>query len=158
VIIAASTMPFFSVLIFWSSAKSIGKFGGASIVTLVFIVLNVTSNILPAEHLWIFLPWFAIPMILAIVSDVLISKKIKFGENIAGVMIGSVFLIFSMPLIGMTFIQFYIFSGVSGYELLPEFADTLLVMLGAMSIPGAIVGVISIRFAKKKISIPKSLM
>jgi hypothetical protein len=63
-----------------------------------------------------------------------------------------------MPLIGMTFIQFYIFSGVSGYELLPEFADTLLVMLGAMSIPGAIVGVISIRFAKKKISIPKSLM
>ena len=73
-------------------------------------------------------------------------------------MIGSVFLIFSMPLIGMTFIQFYIFSGVSGYELLPEFADTLLVMLGAMSIPGAIVGVISIRFAKKKISIPKSLM
>jgi hypothetical protein len=31
-------------------------------------------------------------------------------------------------------------------------------MLGAMSIPGAIVGVISIRFAKKKISIPKSLM
>lgn len=158
VIIAASTMPFFSTLIFWSSAKSIGKFGGASLVTLVFIILNVTSNILPAEHLWVFLPWFAIPMILAIISDVLISKKIKIAENIAGAMIGSVFLIFSMPLIGMTFIQFYIFSGVSGYNLLPGFTDTLLVILGAMSIPGAIVGVISVRFAKRKISIPKIVM
>jgi hypothetical protein len=158
VIIAACTMPLFSTLIFWSSAKSIGKFGGASLVTIVFIVLNVTSNIIPADFLWVFLPWFAIPMILAIASDVLISKKIKFGETIAGAMIGSVFLIFSMPLIGMTFIQFYVFSGVSGYELLPEFSDTLLVILGVMSIPGAIVGVISVRFAKKKISIPKIVM
>lgn len=158
VIIAASTMPFFSTLIFWSSAKSIGKFGGASLVTLVFIVLNVTSNVIPVDFLWVFLPWFAIPMVLAIASDVLISKKIKVGENIAGAMIGSVFFIFSMPLIGMTFIQFYIFSGVSGYNLLPEFVDTLLVILGAMSIPGAIVGIISVRFAKKKISIPKITM
>jgi hypothetical protein len=155
VIIAAITIPLFSTLIFWSSAKSIAKFGGASLVTLVFIVLNVTSNIIPADFLWVFLPWFAIPMILAIASDVLISKKIKFGENIAGAMIGAVFLIFSMPLIGMTFIQFYVFSGVSGYELLPEFTDTLLIILGAMSIPGAIVGLISVKFAKRKISIPK---
>ena len=155
VIIAASTMPFFSSLIFWSSAKTIGKFGGASLVTLVFIILNVTSNIIPADFLWVFLPWFVIPMILAIASDLLISKKIKFGENIAGAMIGSVFLIFSMPLIGMTFIQFYVFSGVSGYELLPEFTETLLMILGVMSIPGAIIGLISVRFAKRKISIPE---
>jgi len=155
VIIATSTMPFFSTLIFWSAAKSIRKIGGASLVTLTFIVLNVTSNILPAGFLWIFLPWFAIPMILGIASDVLISKKIKGGENIAGAIIGSIFLVLSMPLIGMTFIQFYIFSGVSGYELLPEFTDTLLMILGAMSIPGAIVGIISIRFAKKRISMPQ---
>jgi len=155
IIIAASTMPFFSTLIFWSSAKTMGRFGGASLVTLVFIVLNVTSNIIPAEFLWVFLPWFAIPMILAIVSDVLISKKIKNGENIAGAMIGSMFFVFSMPLIGMAFIQFYVFSGVSGYELLPEFSDTLLMILGVMSIPGAIVGWISVRFAKRKIPIPE---
>lgn len=158
-IIAAITMPFFSTLIFWSSAKTIGKFGGASLVTLIFIVLNVTSNVIPAEFLWVFLPWFALPMILAILSDILISKKIKnFGENIAGAMIGSVFLVFSMPLIGMTFIQFYVFSGVSGYELLPEFSDTLLMILGIMSIPGAIIGWISVRFAKRKISIPTKLV
>jgi len=154
-IIAASTLPFFSTLIFWSSAKAIGKFGGASLVTLVFIVLNVTSNIIPAEFLWGFLPWFALPMIMAILSDILISSKIKnFGENLAGAMIGSVFLVFSMPLIGMTFIQLYVFSGVSGYELLPEFSDTLMMILGIMSIPGAIMGWIAVKLAKKKISIP----
>ena len=154
-IIAASTLPFFSTLIFWSSAKAIGKFGGASLVTLVFIVLNVTSNIIPAEFLWGFLPWFALPMIMAILSDILISSKIKnFGENLAGAMIGSVFLVFSMPLIGMTFIQLYVFSGVSGYELLPEFSDTLMMILGVMSIPGAIMGWIAVKLAKSKISIP----
>lgn len=154
-IIAASTLPFFSTLIFWSSAKAIGKFGGASLVTLVFIVLNVTSNIIPAEFLWGFLPWFALPMIMAILSDILISSKIKnFGENLAGAMIGSVFLVFSMPLIGMTFIQLYVFSGVSGYELLPEFSDTLMMILGIVSIPGAIMGWIAVKLAKSKISIP----
>jgi len=156
-IIAASTMPFFSTLIFWSSAKTLGKFGGASLVTMIFIVLNVTSNIIPAEFLWGFLPWFVLPMIMAILSDILISNKIKiknFGENLAGAMIGSVFFVFSMPLIGMTYIQFYVFSGVSGYELLPEFSDTLMMILGIMSIPGAIMGWISVRLAKRKISIP----
>ena len=154
-IIAVITLPFFSTLIFWSSAKAIGKFGGASLVTLVFIVLNVTSNIIPAEFLWGFLPWFALPMIMAILSDILISSKIKnFGENLAGAMIGSVFLVFSMPLIGMTFIQLYVFSGVSGYELLPEFSDTLMMILGVMSIPGAIMGWIAVKLAKSKISIP----
>ncbi|WP_246281977.1 hypothetical protein [Nitrosopumilus ureiphilus] len=156
-IIAASTMPFFSVLIFWTSAKSLRMFGGATLVTAVFITLNVTSNIIPTEFLWIYLPWFALPMIFAIVADAIISNRIKirkYGESIAGALVGSVFLIFSMPLIGMAYIQFYIFSGVSGYNLLPEFSETLGIILGVMSIPGAMMGWISVRIAKKKISIP----
>ena len=160
VIIAASTMPFFSTLIFWTSAKSLKKFGGASLATAVFILLNVTSNIIPAEFLWGYLPWFALPMICAIMADAIISTKIKvgkFGENISGALIGSVFLVYSMPLIGMAYIQFYVFSGVSGYELLPEFSETLAMILGIMSIPGAIVGWISIKIAKSKISIPTKI-
>ncbi|MBT8172524.1 MAG: hypothetical protein KJN83_00495, partial [Nitrosopumilus sp.] len=157
IIIAASTMPFFSTLIFWTSAKSVRKFGGATLVTAVFITLNVTSNIIPAEFLWGYLPWFVLPMIFAIIADAIICKKIKikkYGENIAGALVGSVFLIFSMPLIGMAFIQFYVFSGVSGYDLLPEFSETLGIILGVMSIPGTIVGWLSVKVAKKKISIP----
>ena len=156
-IIAAGAMPFFSGIIFWTSAKSLKKFGGASMVTSVFVILNVTSNVIPAEFLWSYLPWFTIPIVLGILSDAIISEKIKIkkrGENIAGAIIGSVFLVYSMPLIGMAYIQFYIFTGVSGYDLLPEFAETLLMILGIMTIPGAVMGWLSTSLAKKKISVP----
>ncbi|MFQ5496534.1 MAG: hypothetical protein ACE5DU_01465 [Nitrosopumilus sp.] len=156
-IIAASTMPFFSALIFWTSAKALKTFGGASAVTVIFVILNITSNIIPTEFLWNYLPWFILPIVFSVIADGIISNKIKikkFGENIAGMLIGSVFVIFSMPLIGMTYIQFYVFSDVSGYELLPEFSETLAVILGIMAIPGAIMGSIAVRTGKKKISIP----
>jgi len=96
-------------------------------------------------------------MILAVLADTLITNKIKigkYGENIAGSLIGSVFLIFSMPLIGITLIQFYIFSGVSGYNLLSEFSETLAMILGIVIIPGTIMGWISVNIAKKKITLP----
>ena len=156
-IIAASAMPFFSAIVFWTSAKSIKKFGGATLATLVFVMLNVTSNVLPAEFLWLYIPWFTIPIILGILSDAIISHKIKierWGENVAGAIIGSIFLVYSMPLIGMTYIQFYVFTGVSGYDLLPEFSGTLLMILGIMAIPGAVMGWISTGLARKKISVP----
>ena len=156
-IIAAGTLPFFSAIIFWTSAKSLKKFGGATLVTSVFVVLNVTSNVIPAEFLWPYIPWFAIPIGLGVLSDALITQKIKinkWGENIAGAIIGSIFLVYSMPLIGMTYIQFYVFTGVSGYELLPEFSETLLMILGIMAIPGAVMGWLSTSLARKKISVP----
>ena len=156
-IIAAGALPFFSSMIFWTSAKSIKKFGGATLSTIIFVTLNVTSNVIPAEFLWSYIPWFAIPIILGILSDAIISDKIKInrrGENIAGAIIGSVFLVYSMPLIGMTYIQFYVFTGVSGYNLLPEFSETLLMILGVMAIPGAVMGWISTSLARKKITIP----
>ena len=48
-------------------------------------------------------------------------------------LVGAVSLVYSMPLVGMAYIQFYVFSGVSGYTLLPEFAETLAMILGIMS-------------------------
>lgn len=59
-----------------------------------------------------------------------------------------------MPLVGMAYIQFYVFSGISGYALLPEFAEALAMNLGFMAMPGAIIGIIAVRVAKKKIFIP----
>ena len=154
-VIAATTIPFFSAIIFWASAKTLKTFGGATMVTSVFVMLNVTSNVIPADFLWPYIPWFAIPILLGVLSDAIINQKIKinrWGENIAGAIMGSVFLVYSMPLIGMTYIQFYVFTGVSGYELLPEFSGTLLGILGIMAIPGAVMGWLSTSLAKKKIS------
>ena len=93
------------------------------------------------------------PMIVTIVSDRIMNNKIrtcKFCEYIARGLTGIVFLIYSMPLVVITYIQFYVFSGISGYDLLPKFSETLVIILGAMIILGAIMGIITIRIAKKK--------
>ncbi|MCH9657576.1 hypothetical protein K0U27_02590 [archaeon] len=156
-IILAVTMPFFSVLIFWGAAKSMGKFGWASAVTGLFIVFNITANIIPSESLWMYLPWYVLPMVAAIVSDGIINNKIRmgrFGEYAAGGLMGSVSLVCSMPLVGMAYVQFYVFSGVTGYELLPDFSGTLMMIFGIMAIPGMVFGVVATKIAKNKISIP----
>ncbi len=156
-IILGLTMPFFCTLVFWGAAKSMKKFGWASSVAALLIFLNVTANIIPAEALWSYLPWFAIAMITAIVADAVISNKIKinkFKEEIVGGLVGGASMIYSMPLVGMVYIQFYVFSGVSGYSLLPEFSETLGMILGLTSISGAVIGIIAMKFARKKILIP----
>ena len=155
-IILILTMPFFGTIIFWGAAKSMKKFGWASISAAGLIILNVTANVIPATALWGYLPWFAVPMIMALVADGIINNKIKMGkfkEEIAGAIVGATFLVYSMPLVGMTYIQFYVFNGVSGYTLLPECTETLAMNLGLMGVPGAIMGIIAIKVAKKKISI-----
>jgi hypothetical protein len=96
-IILASTMPFFCTLIFWGAAKSMKGFGWASASAAGLIILNVTANVIPNENLWVFLPWFSIPMLVAIAADAIINKKIrmgKFGEEIAGGITGAVFLVY----------------------------------------------------------------
>ncbi len=156
-IILTITMPFFSALIFWGAAKSMKKFGWASAVVALLILFNITANVIPAEALYEYLPWYVIPMIVAVAADALITKKIKikkFGETVSGILIGSVFLTYSMPMVGMVFIQFYVFDGVSGYTLLPEFAETLAMIMGIMSIPGGVIGAVAVAVAKRKISVP----
>jgi len=155
-IILVLTMPFFCTLIFWGAAKSMKKFGWASGVVAVLITFNITANVIPAEALWNYLPWYTIAMVTAIVADAIISNKIKinkFREEIAGGLIGAISLVYSMPLVGMAYIQFYVFSGVSGYSLLPEFTETLAMILVIMSIPGAIIGILAVKIVKKKITI-----
>lgn len=155
-VILTTTMPFFCTLIFWGAVKTTKRFGWASGVTALLIFFNITANVIPAEALWGYLPWFTIPMITAIVADALISNKIKiskFREETAGGILGAVSLAYSMPLVGMAYIQFYIFNEVSGYSLLPEFGEPLAIMLGMMSIPSAIMGIIAVKVAKKKINI-----
>ncbi len=155
-IILGLTIPFFCTLIFWGAAKSMKKFGWASSVMGLLLIFNITANVIPAEALWNYMPWFVIAMITAIVVDAIISKKIKiskFGEEVAGGLVGAITLLCSMPLVGMAYIQFYIFNEVSGYYLLPEFSETLAIVLGITAIPSAVMGVIAVKLAKKKIPI-----
>lgn len=156
-IILGITIPFFCTLIFWGAVKAINGFGWASTAVAGLIIMNITANVIPNEDLWEFSSWFAAPMITAIIGDAIMNNKIKinkFKEEIAGGLVGSVFIVNSMPLVGMAFIQFYVFNEVSGYSLLTEFSETLATWFGVLSIPGAITGIIAVKIAKKKIAIP----
>ena len=155
-IILSVTMPFFCTLIFWGAVKSMKKFGWASASVAGLIILNITANVIPNEALWGFLPWFVIPMIVTLFADAIMNDKIKvskFRDIISGGLVGAVFIVNSMPLVGMAYIQFYVFSGVSGYSLLSGFSETLAIILGLIGIPGAIAGIIAVKLARKKISI-----
>ena len=57
--------------------------------------------------------------------------------------------------IGIAYIQFYVFTGDSEHYLLLEFSKTLAMILAIMTIPGAVVGWIAVKFAKNKIFISK---
>jgi len=57
--------------------------------------------------------------------------------------------------VGMAYTQFYVFSGDSVYYLLPEFSETLAMILVIMAIPGVVIGWIVVKFTKSKISISK---
>jgi len=57
--------------------------------------------------------------------------------------------------VGMAYAQFYVFSGYSVYYLLPEFSETLAMILVIMAIPGVVIGWIVVKFTKSKISISK---
>ena len=156
-IILGITIPFFCTLIFWGAVKSMKGFGWASTAVAGLIIMNITANVIPNENLFGFLPWFAVPMIVAMIADAIMNDKIKvkkFKEEISGGLIGAVFIINSMPLVGMSFIQFYVFNEVSGYSLLPDFSETLALVFGVMSIPSAITGIIAVKIAKKKITLP----
>jgi len=157
VIILGITIPFFCTLIFWGAVKSMRGFGWASTAVAGLIIMNSTANVIPNEDLWGFTSWFAVPMITAIIGDAIMNNKIKinkFKEEIAGGIVGAIFIVNSMPLVGMSFIQFYVFNEVSGYSLLTEFSETLAIWFAVLSIPSAITGIIAVKIAKKKISIP----
>ena len=60
---------------FWTSSKTQNRFGATSIAALTFIVMNISSNIFTSEGIMFYLPWFAAPMISAIVADWVFNKK-----------------------------------------------------------------------------------
>ena len=72
VVLSFVAIPFAFSIVFWSASKSFNYFGPASAAALVFIMMNITSNIFTSEKLLIYLPWFAAPMISAIATDYII--------------------------------------------------------------------------------------
>ena len=157
IVLSFMFIPFAFSLVFWSAAKSLNIFGVASVSALVFITMNVTSNILTSEGLWSYLPWFAAAMISAIFADYLLYDKIKskfiqkHHEKFAGAILGSMFFMFCFPMLSMTFVEFYVFNDVFPYDILPTASDMIFEIWMMTIIPGAIAGTLGMMLASRKL-------
>ena len=150
-------LPFGYSLAFWAAAKTMGRFGGASAAALVFLTMNITSNIFTSENLLQFLPWYMAGITSAIIADYILNKKEKstFLQNhsakISGAILGSMFFIFSFPMLAMTFLEFYVFNDVFPYDVIHTSSTTLANIWLMTIIPGAISGIIGMVYAKDKL-------
>lgn len=158
IILGFAALPFVFSVVFWSAAKTSGRFGGASASALAFVVMNVTSNIFTSENLLFYLPLFAMPMVCAVLADYILNKKIKskilsrHSAKISGAVLGSMFFLFCFPMLAMTFLEVYLFNDVFSYDVLPSASDTVLDILMLTIVPGAISGMIGMMFASRKLT------
>lgn len=158
IVLSFVSIPFTFSIVFWSAAKTLNVFGAASASALVFIMMNVTSNILTSEALLSYLPWFVAAMISAVIADYLLYDKIKFKfiqrhhEKLAGAILGSMFFIFCFPMLSMTFLEFYVFNDVFPYDILPTVPDTVFEIWMATAIPGAVAGSLGMMVASRRLN------
>src|SRR5918999_88687 len=113
-IIATLAFPFIiSFMLFSSFQLSVRSkrtkrmFGILSITGIVFILINLTTAILPNEYLVPTIPFYILNIIPIVAVDILLSKlstpKTKLVNYVAGAVIGSIFFTLYYPLITHTY-------------------------------------------------------
>ena len=113
-IVATLAFPFIVSFILFSSfqlsvrnRRTKRMFGILSITGIVFIIINLTTAILPNEYLVPTIPFYVLNIIPIVVVDILLSKlstpKTKIVNYIVGAVIGSIFFTLYYPLITHTY-------------------------------------------------------
>ena len=131
IILSFVALPFAFSLVFWSGTLISRGFGAASGTAIVFLSMNITSNIITSNNLFMYLPWFAIPITSAIIADYMLVKEFsnsfvqKHKEKIAGSILGTTFFIFCFPMLAMTFLEVYVFNDVFSYDILHVASDSV---------------------------------
>lgn len=158
VTIGIISMPFLSSMIFWSISKTYNHFGVATIVVLLILLISIMTGIIPVDGLEVYLSWFTIPMIGAMIADyILHNKKYKIfqshSEKIAGAIIGAISFMFYFPWIGPTYLRLYVTDDINTFDILPSAELTIAEVWLLISIPCAIIGMIGMMLAKKKLKL-----
>ena len=155
IVLSFVALPFAFSIVFWFVSKTFNSFGAASVSALVFIMMNITSNIITSEKLLIYLPWFVAPMIGTVIADSVLNNKIKsklvrrHSDKISGAILGSMFFIFCFPMLAMTFLEPYLFNDVFSYDVLHTSSNTISQIWMMSVIPGAISGMLGMMVASK---------
>jgi hypothetical protein len=164
-VVATIATPLVTSLIFVTASKTIGarRFGSASAVVALVVVINTFANIVPTNGiLMLSLLWYMISAIVpAVIADVILSKLIKstkskaigimeFNTIILGAIIGSVFYIMGFPILVWTFAESLIVTPFDSMtELLPNFLNTLSAVLIFTLVVGATMGILGAWISSK---------
>jgi hypothetical protein len=150
-------LPLLNSIIFLAAQKTIGGFGGATAVVVLVVILNILTNVIPTvQPIVSFLPWYLVTAILpALIADLALNYlpritkiSMKKSQLISGAIVGSVFYIFSYPMITWIYsIPFGMnFASMEGIEaignLASDFQNSLTSILAFTVVPGAIIGML----------------
>jgi hypothetical protein len=159
VLVATISLPLLNSIIFLAAQKTIGGFGGATTVVVLVVILNIITNVIPTvQPIVSFLPWYLATAILpALIADLALNYlpritcnkiSMKKSQLISGAIVGSVFYIFSYPMITWIYsIPFGMnFASMEGIEaignLASDFQNSLTSILAFTVVPGALVGML----------------
>jgi hypothetical protein len=164
-IIAIIAIPAIDSMVFITASRAIGRFGGATAVTALLLVMNSFANILPSNQLLPFLPWYLMLIIPAVFADLILnrsiiitrSKKLPKAERsviISGAIIGSLFYIIGYPMLPMTFAEPLSYTFHSMNDIFINFVRTLPSVLVFIAVPGVAMGITGAIVSVKKIKVP----
>jgi hypothetical protein len=162
-IIAIIALPIIGSIVFTTASRTIGRFGAATAVTALLIVMNSFANIIPSNQLMPFLPWYLILIIPAVVSDWLLNKstlirmskiiKTDIYAMMAGAIIGSIFYIIGYPMLPITFAEPLSYTFHSMNDISTNFVRTLPLMFILTAGPGVALGIVGAVMSVKKIKV-----
>jgi hypothetical protein len=164
-IIAIIAIPAIDSMVFITASRAIGRFGGATAVTALLLVMNSFANIIPSNQLLPFLPWYLMLIIPAVFADLILnrsiiitrSKKLPKAERsviISGAIIGSLFYIIGYPMLPMTFAEPLSYTFHSMNDIFINFVRTLPSVLVFIAVPGVAMGITGAIVSVKKIKVP----
>ena len=155
-------------MVFVTASRTIGRFGAATAVTALLLVMNSFANIIPSNHLMPFLPWYLMLIIPAVLADLILNKSIIITRSkkkilkaersviISGAIIGSIFYIVGYPMLTMTFAEPLSYTFHSMNDILVNFVRTLPLVLVFTAAPGVAMGITGAIISVKKIKVPQT--
>src|ERR671933_2317357 len=164
-IIAIIALPAIDSMVFITASRAIGRFGAATAVTALLLVMNSFANIIPSNQLLPFLPWYLMLIIPAVFADLILNKSITITRSkktvkaersviISGAIIGSIFYIVGYPMLTMTFAEPLSYTFHSMNDIFINFVRTLPSVLVFIAVPGVAMGITGAIVSVKKIKVP----
>jgi hypothetical protein len=167
IIISIIALPMIGSMVFITASRTIGRFGAATAVTGLLLLMNSFANIIPSNQLMPLLPWYLMLIIPAAIADLILNKSVILARSkknmlnaeipavISGAIIGSIFYIMCYPMLPITFAEPLSYTFHSMNDISLNFVRTLPFVLIFTTTPAVAMGIVGAIMSLKKIRVPQ---